>query len=85
MQLLNISSQKEDMLTGQSVITDLIRIHKIREDLYLQAVDKPAHPDFVKAVIDLYSDMFEYQARLIIYRRFQSSKPFRVHSSGMTG
>ncbi|KAK3174277.1 hypothetical protein OEA41_001521 [Lepraria neglecta] len=40
---------------------------KIKETLYLQAVDRPAHPDFVQAVVELYSKIFEYQARLLCF------------------
>ncbi|MCJ1264872.1 hypothetical protein MMC22_004747 [Lobaria immixta] len=65
--LLNSSKQKEAMLTGLKFITDLLRLYKIREELYLQAANEPAHPDFVKATVELYTDILEYQVRLILY------------------
>lgn len=55
------------MLAGLNSITALLRLYKIRDEIYLQALDKPAQPDFVKAVVELYTDILEYQAKLILY------------------
>ena len=55
------------MIEGLSSISDLLRLYKLKERLYLQIADKPAHPDFVQAVVELYSNIFEYQARLICH------------------
>ena len=55
------------MVDGLNSISDLLRWYRIKETLYLQAVDRPAHPDFVQAVVELYSKIFEYQARLLCF------------------
>lgn len=55
------------MIEGLSFISDLLRLYKYKERVYLQVLDKPAHPDFLKAIEELYADIFEYQARLICY------------------
>ena len=55
------------MIEGLSSISDLLRLYKLKERLYLQVADKPAHSDFVQAVVELYSNIFEYQARLICH------------------
>ena len=55
------------MIEGLSSISDLLRLYKLKERLYLRVVDKPAHPDFVQAVVELYSNIFEYQARLVCH------------------
>ena len=55
------------MIEGLSSISDLLRLYKLKERLYLRVADKPAHPDFVQAVVELYSNIFEYQARLICH------------------
>jgi len=41
---------------------------------YLRVADKPADPDFVQAVVELYSNIFEYQARLICHLSQNSFK-----------
>ena len=68
------------MLIGLNHITYLLRVCKIREDLYLQAVDTPAHPDFVNAIVELYADIFEYQANMILYLSRSSIKR-GIHST----
>ncbi|MCJ1466435.1 hypothetical protein MMC07_005054 [Pseudocyphellaria aurata] len=65
--LLNSSKQKEIMLTGLKSITELLRLYKIREELYLQTADESPRPDLVKAIVELYTDIFEYQVTLILY------------------
>ncbi|MCJ1263667.1 hypothetical protein MMC22_003537 [Lobaria immixta] len=65
---------KEMMLAGLHCITDLLRLYKIREEIYLQVGDKPALPDFVKAIVELYTDILDYQARVIRYFSHSSAK-----------
>ena len=62
------------MIEGLNSISDLLRLYKLKERLYLRVADKPAHPDFVQAVVELYSNIFEYQARLICHLSQNSLK-----------
>lgn len=62
------------MLTSLHSITNLLRLYKIREDIYLQAEDKPSHQAFVRAIVDLYTLIFEHQATLILYLSWSSVK-----------
>lgn len=72
--LLNFSQQSYAMIEGLNFISDLLRLYRIIEELYLRVVNKPAHPDFVQAVVELYSNIFEYQTRLIRYLSQSSLK-----------
>ena len=62
------------MIEGLNSISDLLRLFRIKEIFYLRAADKPAHPDFVQAVEELYSNIFEYQAQLICHLSQKSRK-----------
>jgi len=62
------------MTEGLNSISDLLRLYRIKEDFYLRTTDKPAHPDFVQAVVELYSNIFEYQARMICHLSQSSLK-----------
>ena len=62
------------MIEGLSSLSDLLRLYKIKEDIYLRAEDGPASPDFVQAVVELYSNIFEYQAQMICYLSQSASK-----------
>ena len=35
------------MIEGLSFISDLLRLYKLKERLYLRVIDKPIYPDFV--------------------------------------
>ncbi|KAL9133666.1 MAG: hypothetical protein Q9175_005155 [Cornicularia normoerica] len=65
--LLNFSEQVQTMVDGLNSISNILHLYRIREDLYLRVVDRPARPDFVQAVVELYSKIFEYQARLLCF------------------
>lgn len=60
------------MLTGLNYITNLLRLYKIREELYLHA--KSSRSDFETAIVQLYTDIFEYQATMILYLSQSSGK-----------
>ena len=62
------------MIEGLDSISHLLRLYKIREELYLQDAQRPAPPDFVEAVVELYSNVFEYQAQLIVHLSQSSVK-----------
>ena len=62
------------MIEGLNSISDLLRLYRIIEELYLRDANKPAHPDFVQAVVELYSNIFEYQTRLICHLSQSSFK-----------
>ncbi|KAL6714270.1 hypothetical protein ACLMJK_007693 [Lecanora helva] len=70
---LNSSQQSASMLEGLNSITDLMRLYKIREKIYLEAGEIPAK-QFAEAVTRLYADIFEFQARLICYLSKRSVK-----------
>ena len=55
------------MCDGLVYIIDLLHWYKIREKLYLQGKDEVPNPDFVRAVVDLYSRIFEFQARMLCF------------------
>ena len=55
------------MCDGLVYIIDLLHWYKIREKLYLQRKDEVPSPDFVRAVVDLYSRIFEFQARMLCF------------------
>ena len=72
---MNSSQQSHVIIEGLNSISDLLRLYRIIEELYLRdANNKPAHPDFVQAVVELYSNIFEYQVRLICYLSRNSFK-----------
>ena len=55
------------MIEGLNFISNLLRLYRLRERLYLRVADKPTHPDFVQAVVESYFNVFEYQPRLIFH------------------
>ena len=55
------------MMEGLEKITNLMQTFRIREEIYLQDVTRPPRPDFEAAVVQLYSAVFEYEARIIIH------------------
>ena len=72
--LLNSSKQTEAMLTGLNSVTDILRLYKIREEIYRHSVEKPGHSDFENAIVELYTDILEYQAKLIHHLSLSSFK-----------
>ena len=65
------------MIEGLNSVSDLLRLYKIKETLYLRDADnadKPVHLNFVEAVVELYSNIFEYQARMTCYLSQSSLK-----------
>ena len=62
------------MIEGLNSISDLLHLYRIIEELYLRDANKPAHPDFVQAVVELYSNIFEYQTQLICHLSQSSFK-----------
>ena len=71
--MLNSSQQSHAIIEGLNSISDLLRLYRIKEEFYLRDTDKPTHPDLVQAVEELYSNIFEYQARLICHLSRKSS------------
>ena len=65
--LLNNSRQNLTIIEGLEKITKLMQLFRIREELYLQDVRRPSQPDFETAVVELYSAVFEYEARVVIH------------------
>ena len=65
--ILNSKHQNEVMLEGLEHVSHLIRLYKIREDLYVDnsTVAAAERKDFEDAVVDLYSHILEYQAQLL--------------------
>lgn len=55
------------MIEGLDEISDLLRLYKHKESVYLHGPDESAPPDLVKAIQELYVDIFEYQVRLICF------------------
>ena len=62
------------MIDGLTSICNLLRLYRIKEKVYLKNVDKPADPDFVKAIEEFYTDIFEYQARVVCHLSRNSIK-----------
>ncbi len=62
------------MIEGLNSISDLLRLYRIIEELYIRDANKPAHPDLVQAIVELYSNIFEYQIRLICHLSQSSFK-----------
>ena len=65
--LLNNSRQNLTMIEGLENITKLMQLYRIREEIYLPDVRRPPQPDFETAIVELYSAVFEYEARVIIH------------------
>ncbi|MCJ1428331.1 hypothetical protein MMC29_006240, partial [Sticta canariensis] len=72
--LLNSSQQRSVMLEGLISVCDILRLYRIKETLYLQDSNELTCPDFLKAIEELYTDIFEYQARLICFLSWNSAK-----------
>ena len=64
--MLNSSTQSQAMIEGLTFISDLLRLYKYKESVYLGGANKP-YPEFPGAIADLYANIFEYQIRLICY------------------
>ena len=65
------------MIEGLNSVSDLLRLYRIKEILYLRDADdadKPVRLNFVQAVVELYSNIFEYQARMICHLSQSSFK-----------
>ena len=71
--LLNFSKQIQAMCDGLIHMIDLLHWYKIREKLYLQGKDEVPNPDFVRAVVELYSRIFEFQARMLCFLHLDST------------
>ena len=65
--LLNNSKQNVAMVEGLDSITKLMQLFRIREEIYLRDGEEPHKPEFEAAVVDLYSAVFEYEARVITH------------------
>ena len=63
--LLGPLNQSEAMLSGLEHVTHLVRLYKLREGLYLAAPLRSGQVDFEHTIVDLYSHILEYQARLL--------------------
>ena len=63
--LLNNSRQNTAMIEGLEKITSLMQLFHVREGIYLQDVRRPPWPELEAAVVKLYSNVFEYDARVI--------------------
>lgn len=72
--LLNASQENERMVEGLDSICNFLASYKIKESIYLQGSEKTAHPDCVKAVAELYSNILEYQAHLICHLSKNAAK-----------
>ena len=55
------------MIEGLNSISDLLRLYKIKEVLYLGDSNPSVNSQFVHALIKLYSEILEYQARMICH------------------
>ena len=73
--LLNSSKQNNVMIEGLKRVSDILRLYAIREKLYLPDGAEPANAAFIEATVDLYSNIFEFQARII--RHLSRSSPTR--------
>ena len=62
------------MIEGLNTISDLLREYRVIEEQYLRDANKIADPGFVQAVVELYSNIFEYQFRLICHLSRSSAK-----------
>lgn len=62
------------MIEGLNFISDLLRLYKHKESVYLQDPREPASLDFVTAIQELYVNIFEYQVRLICFLARKWSK-----------
>ena len=65
------------MIEGLNSVSDLLRLYRIKEMFYLRDADnadKPAHLNFIQAVVQLYSNIFEYQARMTCHLSQSSFK-----------
>lgn len=62
------------MIEGLNTISDLLRVYRVTEEQYLRDANKIADPGFVQAVVELYSNIFEYQFRLICHLSRSSAK-----------
>jgi len=47
------------MIKGLNTISNLLRLYKIKESLYLRSIDISINP-FTQAVEELYANIFEY-------------------------
>lgn len=54
-------------MAGLKTITDLLKLYKVREIFYLQSLHGPSHPKRVNAIVELYTDILEFQARLTLH------------------
>ena len=72
--LLGPKTQDEAMISGIEHITHLIRLYSLREELYLSPVQGAGGDEFRSAVVDLYSHILEYQARLLWHLSKRSFK-----------
>jgi len=61
------------MIEGLNTISNLLRLYKIKESLYLRSTDISIDP-FAQAVEELYANIFEYQARAICHLCLPSLK-----------
>ena len=65
------------MIEGLNSISDLLRLYRIKETFYLRVADKADEPvqlSFIQAVVELYSNIFEYQARMTCHLSQSSLK-----------
>ena len=65
--ILNHSKESCAMVEGLETITKSMQLFRIREVLYLHDAKSPSQPDFESAVVELYSIIFEYEARVITH------------------
>lgn len=82
-----IESERQDMIEGLNEICDLLRLYKHKESVYLQDPDEPPHPDLMKAIKEVYTNIFEYQMRFVCFliQEWKKIGPYRKRELNDSG
>ena len=64
---LNSQQESQAMIEGLSYISDLLGLYKFVEHHYLHTHDAPMGSGIRHAIEKLYSEVFEYQAQMIVH------------------
>ena len=74
------------MIDGLGYLYSLVQIYRIKEDLYLNLEEQDiptAHEAFEATIVNLYSHIWEYQARMIHYMKNRSLERLARNCGGI--
>lgn len=72
--MLPPTKHQEALISGLSSVTNILQTAVVRQDMYFDNASVPPHDNYIRATVELYSCIFEYQIRVFNYVSQKSGK-----------